>query len=137
MVNNIFRRNAKNIKDYKNKINRVDKLIKSVSKVISERFKLIEELQRREKRIRREFDRAVSQKKKNNVNRLAKDGKRTTAAIVHFLELQDESLGQLKDLQMYKNHIDKMMYEPIENFFSKYLRNSNSNSNGNGNGNRR
>ena len=133
MVNNIFRRNAKNIKDYKNKINRVDKLIKSVSKVISERFKLIEELQRREKRIRREFDRAVSQKKKNNVNRLAKDGKRTTAAIVHFLELQDESLGELKDLQMYKNHIDKMMYEPIENFFSKYLRNSNSNGNGNGN----
>lgn len=133
MVNNIFRKNAKNIKDYKNKINRVDKLIKDVSKVISERFKLIEELQRREKRIRREFDRAVSQKKKNNVNRLAKDGKRTTAAIVHFLELQDESLGQLKDLQMYKNHIDKMMYEPIENFFSKYLRNSNRNSNGNGN----
>ena len=133
MVNNIFRRNAKNIKDYKNKINRVDKLIKSVSKVISERFKLIEELQRREKRIRREFDRAVSQKKKKNINRLAKDGKRTTAAIVHFLELQDESLGELKDLQMYKNHIDKMMYEPIENFFSKYLRNSNSNGNGNGN----
>ena len=133
MVNNIFRRNAKNIKDYKNKINRVDKLIKDVSKVITERFKLIEELQRREKRIRREFDRAVSQKKKKNINRLAKDGKRTTAAIVHFLELQDESLGELKDLQMYKNHIDKMMYEPIENFFSKYLRNSNSNGNGNGN----
>ena len=133
MVNNIFRRNAKNIKDYKNKSNRVDKIIKDVSKVISERFKLIEELQRREKRIRREFDRAVSQKKKKNMNRLAKDGKRTTAAIVHFLELQDESLGQLKDLQMYKNHIDKMMYEPIENFFSKYLRNSNRNSNGNGN----
>ena len=66
MVNNIFRRNAKNIKDYKNKINRVDKLIKDVSKVISERFKLIEELQRREKRIRREFDRAVSQKNKKN-----------------------------------------------------------------------
>ena len=133
MVNNIFRRNAKNIKDYKNKINRVDKLIKDVSKVISERFKLIEELQRREKRIRREFDRAVSQKNKKNINRLAKDGKRTTAAIVHFLELQDESLGELKDLQIYKNHIDKMMYEPIENFFSKYLRNSNSNGNGNGN----
>ena len=133
MVNNIFRKNAKNIKDYKNKINRVDKLIKDVSKVISERFKLIEELQRREKRIRREFDRAVSQKNKKNINRLAKDGKRTTAAIVHFLELQDESLGELKDLQIYKNHIDKMMYEPIENFFSKYLRNSNSNGNGNGN----
>ena len=30
MVNNIFRRNAKNIKDYKNKINHVDKLIKDV-----------------------------------------------------------------------------------------------------------
>jgi len=133
MVNNIFRKNAKNIKDYKNKINRVDKLIKDVSKVISERFKLIEELQRREKRIRREFDRAVSQKNKKNINRLAKDGKRTTAAIVHFLELQDESLGELKDLQIYKNHIDKMMYKPIENFFSKYLRNSNSNGNGNGN----
>ena len=133
MVNNIFRKNAKFLKEYPNKSNRVDKLIKDVKKVMSERFKLIEELQRREKRIRREFDRAVSQKKKNNVNRLAKDGKRTTAAIVHFLELQDESLGELKDLQMYKNHIDKMMYEPIENFFSKYLRNSNRNSNGNGN----
>jgi len=133
MVNNIFRKNAKFLKEYPNKSNRVDKLIKDVKKVMSERFKLIEELQRREKRIRREFDRAVSQKKKNNVNRLAKDGKRTTAAIVHFLELQDESLGELKDLQIYKNHIDKMMYEPIENFFSKYLRNSNSNGNGNGN----
>ena len=133
MVNNIIRKNAKFLKEYPNKSNRVDKLIKNVKKVMSERFKLIEELQRREKRIRREFDRAVSQKKKKNINRLAKDGKRTTAAIVHFLELQDESLGQLKDLQMYKNHIDKMMYEPIENFFSKYLRNSNRNSNGNGN----
>ena len=133
MVNNIFRKNAKFLKEYPNKSNRVDKLIKNVKKVMSERFKLIEELQRREKRIRREFDRAVSQKKKKNINRLAKDGKRTTAAIVHFLELQDESLGELKDLQMYKNHIDKMMYEPIENFFSKYLRNSNRNSNGNGN----
>jgi len=133
MVNNIFRRNAKNIKDYKNKINRVDKLIKSVSKVISERFKLIEELQRREKRIRREFDRAVSQKKKNNVNRLAKDGKRTTAAIVHFLELQDESLGHLKELQIIKNQTNANMYEPIQNFISEYLRNSNSNGNGNGN----
>ena len=133
MVNNIFRKNAKFLKEYPNKSNRVDKLIKDVKKVMSERFKLIEELQRREKRIRREFDRAVSQKNKKNINRLAKDGKRTTAAIVHFLELQDESLGELKDLQMYKNHIDKMMYEPIENFFSKYLRNSNRNSNGNGN----
>lgn len=133
MVNNIIRKNTKFLKEYPNKSNRVDKLIKNVKKVMSERFKLIEELQRREKRIRREFDRAVSQKKKKNMNRLAKDGKRTTAAIVHFLELQDESLGQLKDLQMYKNHIDKMMYEPIENFFSKYLRNSNRNSNGNGN----
>ena len=133
MVNNIIRKNTKFLKEYPNKSNRVDKLIKNVKKVMSERFKLIEELQRREKRIRREFDRAVSQKKKKNINRLAKDGKRTTAAIVHFLELQDESLGELKDLQMYKNHIDKMMYEPIENFFSKYLRNSNRNSNGNGN----
>ena len=133
MVNNIFRRNAKFLKEYPNKSNRVDKLIKDEKKDMSERFKLIEELQRREKRIRREFDRAVSQKKKKNINRLAKDGKRTTAAIVHFLELQDESLGKLKDLQIYKNHIDKMMYEPIENFFSKYLRNSNSNGNGNGN----
>ena len=133
MVNNIIRKNTKFLKEYPNKSNRVDKLIKNVKKVMSERFKLIEELQRREKRIRREFDRAVSQKNKKNINRLAKDGKRTTAAIVHFLELQDESLGQLKDLQMYKNHIDKMMYEPIENFFSKYLRNSNRNSNGNGN----
>ena len=133
MVNNIIRKNTKFLKEYPNKSNRVDKLIKNVKKVMSERFKLIEELQRREKRIRREFDRAVSQKKKKNINRLAKDGKRTTAAIVHFLELQDESLGELKDLQIYKNHIDKMMYEPIENFFSKYLRNSNSNGNGNGN----
>ena len=133
MVNNIFRKNAKFLKEYPNKSNRVDKLIKDVKKVMSERFKLIEELQRREKRIRREFDRAVSQKKKKREKRLAKDGQRTTAAIVHFLELQDESLGQLKDLQMYKNHIDKMMYEPIENFFSKYLRNSNNNGNGNGN----
>ena len=133
MVNNIFRRNAKNIKDYKNKINRVDKLIKDVSKVISERFKLIEELQRREKRIRREFDRAVSQKKKNNVSRLAKDGKRTTAAIVHFLELQDESLGQLKDLQIIKNQTNANMYRLTQNFISEYLRNNNSNSNGNGN----
>ena len=133
MVNNIFRRNAKFLKEYPNKSNRVDKLIKDEKKDMSERFKLIEELQRREKRIRREFDRAVSQKKKKNINRLAKDGKRTTAAIVHFLELQDKSLGKLKDLQIYKNHIDKMMYEPIENFFSKYLRNSNSNGNGNGN----
>ena len=133
MVNNIFRKNAKFLKEYPNKSNRVDKLIKDVKKVMSERFKLIEELQRREKRIRREFDRAVSQKNKKNINRLAKDGKRTTAAIVHFLKLQDESLEELKDLQIYKNHIDKMMYEPIENFFSKYLRNSNSNGNGNGN----
>ena len=133
MVNNIIRRNAKFLKEYPNKSNRVDKLIKDEKKDMSERFKLIEELQRREKRIRREFDRAVSQKKKKNINRLAKDGKRTTAAIVHFLELQDKSLGKLKDLQIYKNHIDKMMYEPIENFFSKYLRNSNSNGNGNGN----
>ena len=133
MVNNIIRKNAKFLKEYPNKSNHVDKLIKDVKKVMSERFKLIEELQRREKRIRREFDRAVSQKNKKNINRLAKDGKRTTAAIVHFLELQDESLGELKDLQIYKNHIDKMMYKPIENFFSKYLRNSNSNGNGNGN----
>ena len=133
MVNNIFRKNAKNIKDYKNKINRVDKLIKNVKKVMSERFKLIEELQRREKRIRREFDRAVSQKKKNNVNRLAKDGKRTTAAIVHFLELQDESLGQLKELQIIKNQTNANMYRLTQNFISEYLRNSNSNGNGNGN----
>ena len=133
MVNNIFRKNAKFLKEYPNKSNRVDKLIKNVKKVMSERFKLIEELQRREKRIRREFDRAVSQKKKNNVNRLAKDGKRTTAAIVHFLELQDESLGQLKELQIIKNQTNANMYEPIQNFISEYLRNSNSNGNGNGN----
>ena len=133
MVNNIFRKNAKFLKEYPNKSNRVDKLIKDVKKVMSERFKLIEELQRREKRIRREFDRAVSQKKKNNVNRLAKDGKRTTAAIVHFLELQDESLGHLKELQIIKNQTNANMYEPIQNFISEYLRNSNSNGNGNGN----
>ena len=133
MVNNIFRKNAKFLKEYPNKSNRVDKLIKDVKKVMSERFKLIEELQRREKRIRREFDRAVSQKKKNNVNRLAKDGKRTTAAIVHFLELQDESLGQLKELQIIKNQTNANMYRLTQNFISEYLRNSN----GNGNGNRR
>ena len=129
MVNNIFRKNAKFLKEYPNKSNRVDKLIKDVKKVMSERFKLIEELQRREKRIRREFDRAVSQKKKNNVNRLAKDGKRTTAAIVHFLELQDESLGQLKDLQIIKNQTNANMYRLTQNFISEYLRNSNNNGN--------
>ena len=133
MVNNIIRKNAKFLKEYPNKSNRVDKLIKNVKKVMSERFKLIEELQRREKRIRREFDRAVSQKKKNNVNRLAKDGKRTTAAIVHFLELQDESLGQLKELQIIKNQTNANMYRLTQNFISEYLRNSNSNGNGNGN----
>ena len=133
MVNNIIRKNTKFLKEYPNKSNRVDKLIKNVKKVMSERFKLIEELQRREKRIRREFDRAVSQKKKNNVNRLAKDGKRTTAAIVHFLELQDESLGQLKELQIIKNQTNANMYRLTQNFISEYLRNSNSNGNGNGN----
>ena len=129
MVNNIIRKNTKFLKEYPNKSNRVDKLIKNVKKVMSERFKLIEELQRREKRIRREFDRAVSQKKKNNVNRLAKDGKRTTAAIVHFLELQDESLGQLKELQIIKNQTNANMYRLTQNFISEYLRNSNSNGN--------
>ena len=133
MVNNIIRKNTKFLKEYPNKSNRVDKLIKNVKKVMSERFKLIEELQRREKRIRREFDRAVSQKKKKNINRLAKDGKRTTAAIVHFLELQDESLGQLKELQIIKNQTNANMYRLTQNFISEYLRNSNSNGNGNGN----
>ena len=133
MVNNIIRINANFLKGYPNKINRVDKLIKDIKKVMSERFKKIEKLQRREKRIRREFDRVVSQKKKNNVNRLAKDGKRTTAKIVYYLKLQNESLGHLKELEIIKNETNAMMYKPIEIFFSKYLRNSNSNGNGNGN----
>ena len=131
MVNNIIRINANFLKGYPNKINRVDKLIKDIKKVMSERFKKIEKLQRREKRIRREFDRAVSQKKKNNVNRLAKDGKHITAKLVYYLKLQNESLGHLKELEIIKNETNVMMYKPIENFFSKYLRNSNNNGNGN------
>ena len=54
-------------------------------------------------------------------------------AIVHFLELQDESLGQLKDLQIIKNQTNANMYRLTQNFISEYLRNSNSNGNGNGN----
>ena len=148
MVSNTLRKNVKNLKEQKNMANHVNKIIKNVEKMMSNRKLLIEELNKQEKEIKREFDNQLNSisnfklphkfhirkrieldKKVKKAGQLKNDLELLVKKSIRLLELQKESTKQLVKLKNIKVEINKKMNEPVQNFILKYIRNTNRNGN--------